>query len=150
MANTDGTALALISLAAVEAMTDAECAQLKLRITELETQLKKIKGALRDRLITYAEHNGETDDRGSIKATLDGATVRKQRRVSYKLDPDKVRALSTLRSVPLDKFGHFEFTPDMEALEALMAAGTISADDLKSCVVHKETFALRVTRRKDK
>ena len=108
-------------------------------------QVEARKKELRDGLLSWIETYGEEDEKGNgfleLPEPVEGiAGLKRERRVSQRLDWDPIIALAKERGIKVTKKVE---VPDEDALYAAVYSGKITEQELDKFTVRSENFAFK-------
>ena len=117
--------------------------------TKMESDLKKKKAVIKEKLSKFFDSDGSSDDYGNIWLQTDEGRFKKEIRRKYTIDP--MFADPILRRLGLyDKVVSFEPVYDVEVLQNYIADGTVSENEVSKIFKVTESYAVRAESTKEK
>ena len=117
--------------------------------TKMESDLKKKKAVIKEKLSKFFDSDGNSDDLGNVWLQTDKGRVKKEIRRKYTIDP--MFADPTLRRWGLyDTVVSFEPVYDVEVLQNYIADGTVSENEVSKIFKVTESYAVRAESTKEK
>ena len=117
--------------------------------TKMESELKKKKAVIKEKLSKFFDSDGSSDDFGNVWLQTDKGRFKKETRRKYTIDP--MFADPILRRLGLyDKVVSFEPVYDVEVLQNYIADGTVSENEVSKIFKVTESYAVRAESTKEK
>ena len=117
--------------------------------TKMESDLKKKKASIKEKLKNYFDSSGLKDDYGNIWLSTPNGRFKKEIRRKLTIDP--MFADPILRRLGLyDKVVSFEPVYDVEVLQNYIADGTVSENEVSKIFKVTESYAVRAESTKEK
>ena len=117
--------------------------------TKMESDLKKKKAVIKEKLSKFFDSEGSSDDFGNVWLQTDKGRFNKEIRRKYTIDP--MFADPILRRLGLyDKVVSFEPVYDVEVLQNYIADGTVSENEVSKIFKVTESYAVRAESTKEK
>lgn len=117
--------------------------------TKMESDLKKKKAVIKEKLSKFFDSDGSSDDFGNIWLQTDKGRFKKEIRRKYAIDP--MFADPILRRLGLyNKVVSFEPVYDVEVLQNYIADGTVSENEVSKIFKVTESYAVRAESIKEK
>lgn len=117
--------------------------------TKMESDLKKKKAVIKEKLSSFFESEGNSDNFGNIWLQTKNGRFKKEVRKKYTIDP--VFADPILRRLGLyDKVVSFEPVYDVDVLQNYIADGTVSESEVSKMFKVTESYAVRAETVKEK
>lgn len=117
--------------------------------TKMESELKKKKAVIKEKLSKFFDSDGSSDDFGNVWLQTDKGRFKKEIRRKYAIDP--MFADPILRRLGLyDKVVSFEPVYDVEVLQNYIADGTVSENEVSKIFKVTESYAVRAESTKEK
>lgn len=117
--------------------------------TKMESDLKKKKAIIKEKLSKYFDLDGSRDDFGNIWLDTSKGRFKKEIRRKYSVDP--IFADPILKRLGLyDKVVSFEPVYDVDVLQNYIADGTISDSDVSKLFKVTDSYAVRAEAIKEK
>ena len=117
--------------------------------TKMESELKKKKAVIKEKLSKFFDSDGSSDDFGNVWLQTDKGRFKKEIRRKYTIDP--MFADPILRRLGLyDKVVSFEPVYDVEVLQNYIADGTVSENEVSKIFKVTESYAVRAESTKEK
>lgn len=117
--------------------------------TKMESDLKKKKAAIKEKLSNLFDSEGCSDDFGNVWLQTRKGRFKKEVRKKYTIDP--VFADPILKRLGLyDKVVSFEPVYDIDILQNYVADGTVSENEVSKIFKVTESYAVRAESTKEK
>lgn len=117
--------------------------------TKMESDLKKKKASIKEKLSSFFDNEGCSDDFGNVWLQTRNGRFKKEIRKKYSIDP--IFADPILRRLGLyDKVVTFEPVYDVDVLQNYIADGTVSEDEVSKMFKVTESYAVRAETSKEK
>lgn len=117
--------------------------------TKMESDLKKKKASIKEKLSSFFDNEGCSDDFGNVWLQTKNGRFKKEIRKKYSIDP--IFADPILRRLGLyDKVVSFEPVYDVDVLQNYIADGTVSEDEVSKMFKVTESYAVRAETVKEK
>lgn len=117
--------------------------------TKMESDLKKKKASIKEKLSSFFDNEGCSDDFGNVWLQTKSGRFKKEIRKKYSIDP--IFADPILRRLGLyDKVVSFEPVYDVDVLQNYIADGTVSEDEVSKMFKVTESYAVRAETVKEK
>ena len=117
--------------------------------TKMESELKKKKAVIKEKLSKFFDSDGSSDDFGNVWLQTDKGRFKKEIRRKYTID--LMFGDPILRRLGLyDKVVSFEPVYDVEVLQNYIADGTVSENEVSKIFKVTESYAVRAESTKEK